>query len=378
MFRTVEVTIMRQLRVSAILLLVTLYVCAALAAQESGRKKKLVEWGWDQPDTKFMRQNIHKMERLPFDGLVFHVISSKGGDFSWELWGSRRFELAELQDAVDDLRSTPFRRLTDRFMRVNVTPGNVDWFDDRQWGVVLQNYTVAAQVAKHGGCKGFMFDVEQYGQLIFCYEKMKRRGQKTFAEYQAKVRQRGQEWMRAVNAQFPDITILMTYAYSISDRDKKGSAAATYGLLADFLDGMLDVCVLHTTLVDAWEGAYHYRRKSQFVAAYDTIRAKSIQWTAVPEAYRRHVRAAFGIWMDAIKRQGHWHAWHTDDLSKNYFTPDQFENTVRLALETSDEYVWIYTQQPRWWTNERLPKAYVDALLKARDGKNAKPPSGRS
>lgn len=29
-------------------------------------------------------------------------------------------------------------------------------------------------------------------------------------------------------------------------------------------------------------------------------------------------------------------------------------------------YVWIYTEQPRWWTNERLPPAYIDALRAAK------------
>ena len=45
------------------------------------------------------------------------------------------------RNAIDDLKATPFRRLTERFLRVNVTPGKVDWFDDQAWAVVLQNYT---------------------------------------------------------------------------------------------------------------------------------------------------------------------------------------------------------------------------------------------
>jgi hypothetical protein len=39
---------------------------------------------------------------------------------------------------------------------------------------------------------------------------------------------------------------------------------------------------------------------------------------------------------------------------------------VRTAFDVSDEYVWIYTEQPRWWTNERLPTEYVSALKHAR------------
>ena len=233
------------------------------------------EWGWDEPDTKFMRQNIQKMEQMPFDGVIFHVVSSKGGNLTWEMWGNRRFELAEFQHAIDDLKATPFHRFTDRFLRVNVTPGNVDWFDDQAWAVVVQNFTVAAQIAKQGGCKGFMFDVEQYNDQLFHYEKQKHRTSKSFAEYQAKVRQRGQEWMKAVNGQYPDITILLTFGYSITGGQPKDRAGAAYGLLADFLDGMLDACSPQTRIVDAWEGAYTYKQKDQFQKAYETIKVKS-------------------------------------------------------------------------------------------------------
>jgi uncharacterized protein (UPF0264 family) len=83
----------------------------------------------------------------------------------------------------------------------------VDWFDDDAWGRVVNNFGVAAHVAKKGRCKGFMFDTEQYeGVTVFDYRKQK--DKETFAEYQAKVRQRGQEWAKAVNKKFPDITIL--------------------------------------------------------------------------------------------------------------------------------------------------------------------------
>ena len=92
--------------------------------------KKIIEWGWDEPDTKFIRENIEKMELHPFDGLIFHVVSSKGGNLTWEMWGGRGFDLSEFRHSVDNLKATKFHRFTDRFLRVNVTPGKTDWFDD--------------------------------------------------------------------------------------------------------------------------------------------------------------------------------------------------------------------------------------------------------
>ena len=75
-----------------------LAVCVIFAMGTSfadGQAKKLIEWGWDEPDTKFIRGNIEKMEEHPFDGLIFHVVSSQGGNFTWDMWGSRKFEVDE-------------------------------------------------------------------------------------------------------------------------------------------------------------------------------------------------------------------------------------------------------------------------------------------
>jgi hypothetical protein len=345
--------------------------CLAIATPGLAEEpsKKLIDWGWDEPDTQFIRQNVERMEQLPFDGLVFHVTSSRGGNFTWEMWGSRRFELAEIQHSIDNLQATRFRRLTERFLRVNATPGDVDWFDDAAWATVRHNFGVAAQVARQGGCRGFMFDVEQYNAGPFDYAKQKHGEARAFADYRAKVRERGREWIEEVNRHFPEITILLTFGYRMAEpREGKDRSESHYGLLADFLDGMLDACSPKTRLVDAWEYSYPYKTPGQFDEAYDTIKEESLAWTQSPEEYGEHVDAGFGLWMDCAWRSV---GWNLDDFSKNHFTPQQFEAAVRAALKRSDRYVWIYTEQPRWWTNERLPKEYVEALRHARESTQA-------
>jgi hypothetical protein len=329
--------------------------------------KKVIEWGWDEPDTKFMRENVEKMEKQPFDGVVFHAMSGKGENLSWEVWGPKKFAAGDFEQAVNDLKGTKFTRFTDNFLRVNVTPAHVDWFDDAAWASVANNFGVAAYVAKAGGCRGFMFDTEQYdGVTEFDYRERKDKS-KSFAECQAKVRQRGREWITAVNKQYPDITILMTFGYDVSRwRAEKANdrSTAAYGLLADFLDGMLDACTKDTKLIDAWEFSYPYKERKQFEDAYETITKTSLELTAVRDAYKRQVQAGFGIWIDH-KRQG----WDVSDFSKNHFTPAEFEAAVRAGLEVSDGYVWVYSERPKWWTNEMLPPAYVEALAKARQAK---------
>jgi hypothetical protein len=56
-----------------------------------------------------------------------------------------------------------------------------------------------------------------------------------------------------------------------------------------------------------------------------------------------------------------------DDLSKNYFSPSEFRDSVAYALEASDEYVWIYSNNVNWWTGKNLPPDYIDALRSAKD-----------
>lgn len=135
--------------------------------------------------------------------------------------------------------------------------------------------------------------------------------------------------------------------------------------MADFLDGVLDGCSAGTKLVDAWEFSYPYKRAEQFRDGYQTIKEKSLDWTAQRDKYRQHVGAGFGLWMDCNWRQT---GWNLDDFSQNHFTPAEFEQSVRLAWKATDQYVWIYTERPLWWTNERLPAEYVSALSNARNG----------
>ena len=324
--------------------------------------KKIIEFGTDEPNTTFLRAHITEMEKLSFDGVVFHL---SGPNFTWELWGKRRFKASDFEKSLDELRATKFHRFTDRFLRVNVTPGDVDWFDDAAWKVVLANFGVAAKIAKDTGCKGFLFDTEQYQGSLFYYPEQKLRAKKTFAEYQAKVRQRGREWITEVDRAFPDITMLITFGYEYAQprKGKKDRSQEDYGLLPDFFDGVLSACSNRTRLVQAWEPSYGFKTEKRFDKAYELSTVKGLEWTAEKEKYKRHTSVGFGLWMDNIS---HERGWDMKNFSKNYFTPAEFEAALRFALLRSDEYVWIYAGRPRWWTNELVPKAYLDALTKAR------------
>src|SRR2546421_6804594 len=86
--------------------------------------KKLIEFGWDEPDTPFLRQHIAEMEKTPFDGCVFHG----PGDFLWQCSGKRTFTQTALRPAITGLKNTPLKKLTHNFLRLNGALGDVDRF----------------------------------------------------------------------------------------------------------------------------------------------------------------------------------------------------------------------------------------------------------
>jgi len=146
--------------------------------------KRLIEFGWDEPDTAFLRRHVAGMEKTPFDGCVFHVMSAdpqgKSENFTWLCWGKRAFTESELEPALDDLKATTARRFTHNFLRFNAAPGDLDWFDDH--AAALNNARLAAMLAREGRCAGVLFDVEEYQGGVFTYQKQRNAKSKPWDE----------------------------------------------------------------------------------------------------------------------------------------------------------------------------------------------------
>src|SRR5215471_17347359 len=159
----------------AILICAVAFSSANAQTTRSTIPKKLIEFGWDEPDTLFMRQHIAEMEQSPFDGTVFHITYEKKdgsrGRFMNECWSDRQFTPDELKRSADELKATKFTRFTQNFLRFNVLPGNVDWFDD--FDAVMTNAYLAARIARDGKCRGVLFDIEAYNKPLWDYRKQK-------------------------------------------------------------------------------------------------------------------------------------------------------------------------------------------------------------
>jgi len=211
------------------------------------------------------------------------------------------------QHAINDLKAAQFKRLRHNFLRFNVTPGNLDWFDD--YSAVINNARLAAQVARAGGV-GMLFDTEQYNAQLFDYRKQTNAATKTWEQYAAQARRRGREVMHAFQEGFPGLKVLMTFAYGMpwqeSDAGKRPLREGAYGLLAPFLDGMVEAAEGGSQLIDGWESAYSYFEEKKFRTARQMIHQDILALVADRDKYPKVFSASFGLWMDYQWREKGW------------------------------------------------------------------------
>ena len=123
--------------------------------------------------------------------------------------------------------------------------------------------------------------------------------------------------MTAFRQGYPGVTVLLIPL-------KQSEAGKTlpdceYGLLAPFLDGMVEATEAGARLVDAHELSYGYRDLEKFDLARRTILEGVLPIVEKPDAYRKAITVGFGLWLDYDWPK---HGWDEADLSKNYH-PDR-------------------------------------------------------
>ncbi len=348
-------------------------------------KKKLIGFAVNAVEPAYLKQHAGEMERvLPLDGLVISVYPDDWGDKKTGqegmFFGGRRLTREDFQRTAADLKATLFKRFTDNFIQVEtaargsaitgkVEDGNLDWFDPN-WRVIAENGAVAAWIAKEAGFKGLFLDVEEYtGALgpwknIFNYSVRPDKDKRTPADVEAQVRRRGREWMEAVGAVYPDITIIII----------QNTGWGRANMVEPFVKGMLEGRG-RARLIDGGEGGYSMITREEFARLKESAHRT--------DKLFKPLEYAFGVWVDYFPEK--FGGWHTDPakFDKNYRSPSELENTLYGALTESDCYVWLFVWHPDVWFNptvrprpmpsqcvlcphKKVPEAYLEALENCR------------
>ena len=366
---------MRRLYKVVILTLCTtlLYVgCVSTQANIHAQKlpKKLIEYGWDVPKPVFVKQNIEQMEKQPFDGIV---IKFEGGN---KVFLHQPYNPKEFDRDLQSLKSTNFTKFTDNFVLMWATPEEGwDWFSDSDWEASEQNIRLFARIARSAGFAGIAFDPEPYGVDPWTYPKLAGAQDKSFAEYSQQVHKRGTQFMQAIQEEMPGVKILSLFQLSyledflaqrnMQERMRRMSAES-YGLLAEFMNGMLDVVQVNTTIVDGNENSYYYAGKQQFFDAYKLIKERLLTFVDEKnrQKYAKQVQVGHALYVDYLFDLGKPQASRVSHYLNSQQRQQWLEHNTYYGLSSSDEYVWCYSEEMDWWKNN-VPSGVEEAIRSA-------------
>jgi len=341
------------------------------SAQPPPAAKKLIELGWDMPTAEYVRENIREMEKKPFDGLIFHLA---GWPESGNVFSRKKWDEAKLQGALDACRDIAWQKFTDNFIGV-LSASDMDWFSDADWEAVRYNLDILARAAALARCRGLCFDPEPYGNNPWNYSTQPHAGEKSFAEYEAKVRQRGAEYMRTISGRLPQAVIHCLYLLSIcgnvadepdGDKRERMLAQRDSGLYPAFINGMLDAAGPDITFTEGNEFSYYYTKPMQFYLAYHRTK-HDLSSLLAPEniaKYKQKVKVSQALYVDYVFGYGNWAGkrWSPAPKLSRAERMRWFESNAFYASKTSEEFVWLYSEEMSWWKNTGEPPG-IETIL---------------
>lgn len=360
-------------------------LCTALAAEPADWKvsKKLLYFGWGDITPSFLNANITEMEKhSPFDGVGIiitgqgDVKGKKTGIISRYAFSTLKWKYEWFESDVKILKNIKFKQFSDNFIRASTLPGDVEWFDDKGWDAVCNNFMILAKIAKETGCKGIQYDPEYYpnplpeycdskiGQAQFQYNPA---SGKSFEESCDKARERGQQLISAMGKEFPQIKLLMFYSFSECYRQNFYDNPFTMlryhvsGLYASFLNGLYDGMMPEMTFIEGSEFDGYVSKNPAF---YYRALARYHKMTKIFLDRKNHAKLsrtqfAPALYMDAYfpsKSKTFWDI--LPDVETENVKPrlSSLETNLETAFDISDEYVWVWGEQGKWWGDDKFLK----------------------
>ena len=325
-----------------------------------------------QTHLPLVKDALPRLKHLPLDGIAVQVL-----DFRFPLWpqtviGNNLFsgfrytdgDFAPALDGLRDLQKAP--NLTDNFLPIATSfyfesgeKNKFDWFDDKKWDTTRHNLEAYAKFARASQTiKGFILDTEPYkgtkpdGSPDWAYNLWSMNNlynlvnKAAFAPnpqiaYREIIRKRGREFAETMERGFPGAPLLIYWA-NIGSLNKQDPAHSDLWPL--FMDGIFEQWEAMRSpsyAVDGCETAYLFRSLAEYQAARKTIREGLKQASSVPKLYDKYLRVGFGKWLDPGDGGGN--KWDIKNPDANFYTPSQWEDTLKYALQTTDEYVWIWS-----------------------------------
>ena len=369
-------------RTSSLLLVLALPLTVTIPglSQSTHIAKKVISFSGN-PTARMFHDDVQEMERLMpvVDGVTIYPTTDKNGlrtEAIGRLFRTDFHRLADFDTGIDLMRSAAPNLFRENFLLVYLTSGVVglevpNWFDP-EFDAVINNWKVAAEYARRAGMTGLLFDNEvYYGKNLWDYERIDHLDPRPAEEYYDQAFLRGAQIMRAVNTVYPDIKILVLIGPLHAKISSSGhDPTRPFELMRAFFDGLLSECTGEAAIIEGAEKAYKFRQASAFEKEANSFKTEVRARSRVPEAFDRHARIAFPIYLGGGSNYPDPTHFSIDDFSTNYYSPEELATALRGALEHAAEYVWIYTEHVSLWKRDHmkfLPQEYRDAMLSVHD-----------
>ena len=338
-----------------------LSVCAMACAELwEPSAPKLIEFSWNSPDTKYLREHVQEMEaRTPYHGLGIHVIAKamwEGKEITCRhstIFSPIPWKKEWFAQAIDDLKHTEFKQFTDNFIRTGVCPGNVSLFSDSDWEAVCNNFRIMSEIAKECGMKGLAFDPEVYGEQLFLHKESSGH---TLEESRRQARLRGRQFADAIFGPFPDMTFFCFFWHShVQFAFYKVKNDGYRDTFIHFMNGVYDNLPPTVTIIDGNEtNGYRAADGKDFQAmanqVFHTYLTAVDEVNIVKAKTQTHLAPAFYLDPYFIKSDSSWAKkldWEGHPDRTLYF----LEN-MKHAMKVTDKYIWTWGENGSWWRDK--------------------------
>ena len=369
------------MRIGCQTVIIALVAVGAACAQSIGPEKKII--AFKGPSARGFDRQVEQLEAaLPgIDGIAMYPTTGRPGALTEAIGRPFRKDPHRIEDFAEDIAHArsglaKAKKYRHNFLMAYLTTGDAkkevpDWFD-KEFDAVINNWKVSAEYCARAGLKGIVFDDEvYYGTPLWNYRELEHAAGRTAEQYADQAFRRGAQIMAAINTVFPDIHILSLHGPSqtVGEPDY----AVSYGLLRAFFDGLLSECTGGARIVDGHEMAYGYRAPVTYASARRGMKETMRDLSRVPRQYDKYGQAGYSFLIGRYGTLG-----FSEQFNSNYYTPGELAWSLHAALRHSDQYVWLYTPGCDLWGGAskgsiRIPQAYKDALVAARDPQPAVP-----